>query len=301
MKKTHHNALTTNLNLLISGTIFALAIGPITTSMLKQRSFSEAGAIGSPSLEIIFSCAFLGGVVLVLVAIVRPLFRAYQAREETLRTLEREQKKLEDRNRQLAHQACTDGLLGITNRRELERLLALEWKRANREQQPLALLLIDVDHFKHYNDSYGHLQGDACLKRLAQALQQSTGRPCDVVARFGGEEFAILLPNTKLNGGLEVAKRVHENLSCHAIAFPNSPCSAFVTVSIGAASMTPELLDCGHDLIQRADKALYAAKYNGRNRTECFQPPSLVSTSCIGKMSPKPQHLASSGKSQRIA
>ncbi|WP_176475806.1 diguanylate cyclase [Halomonas salipaludis] len=274
MKRTPPGPIATNLNVLLVGTLLALSIAPVVASWFKQRNMPT-----SMHPEALISIAFVAGVVLVLIGIVRPLYRAYQVREESLLTLEREHRALTARNRQLAHQVCIDGLLGITNRREFEQRLSREWQRAIREQHPLSLLLIDVDHFKAYNDSYGHLQGDACLKRVAQALQEAVGRSGDTVARYGGEEFAILLPNTDHYGSLDVAQQVHESLARHAIPFADSSCSAFVTVSIGAASMSPGHRDHGHDLIRYADKALYTAKHNGRNRTEAFLPARLVASS----------------------
>ncbi|APX91992.1 hypothetical protein BWR19_02960 [Halomonas sp. 1513] len=291
MKKahTHRNLLSTQLNILLAGTIFALAMVPLAASVLTLRDVSHAASASPPGLETTLSIAFLGGIALVLMAIVRPLYKANQALEERLLTLKRDNKALEGRNRLLEHQVRTDGLLEITNRRELERLMALEWKRANRDNQPLTLLLIDVDHFKSYNDSYGHLQGDACLKRVARTLKKAIARPTDVVARFGGEEFAILLPNTQPSGGLEVAQRVHDGLASRAAHFADAACA--VTVSIGVASMTPGHQDHSHDLIQLADTALYAAKQNGRNRTESVQTPAVPATAArrAGAAAPQPQ------------
>lgn len=278
MKRTSPSPIATNLNVLLVGTLFALSIAPVVASWLKQGEISTSDSAVALHPEALVSIAFVGGVLLVLVGIVRPLYRAYQVREESLLSLEREHRKLAARNRQLAHQVCIDGLLGITNRREFEHRLSREWQRAIREQQTLSLLLIDVDHFKVYNDSYGHLKGDACLKRVAQALQEAVGRSGDTVARYGGEEFAILLPNTEHCGSLDVARQVHESLARHAIPFAGSSCSGYVTVSIGAASVSPGHRDRSHDLIRCADKALYKAKHNGRNRTEGFLPARLVAS-----------------------
>ncbi|MBD3894713.1 GGDEF domain-containing protein [Halomonas sp. ML-15] len=284
MRKTQHRSIATNLNVLLIGTILALAIGPIMATWFKQRGHSVTSTGADFHLEPLVSAAFLGGIALVLIAIVGPLYRAYQVRESSFLSLERAHRKLEARNRLLAHQVCTDSLLGITNRRGLERLLALEWKRASREKQALSLLFIDVDHFKVYNDSYGHPQGDTCLKRVAQSLEEALGRPGDIVARYGGEEFVILLPNTTLSGGLDVAQRVHDHLSRQAIPFAASPSSALVTVSIGVASIMPGDRDSSRDLIRLADRALYMAKQDGRNRTASLSPPCPVPLSNLGQM-----------------
>lgn len=186
------------------------------------------------------------------------------------------QKQLETLNRQLHHQATSDGLLGIANRREFERVLELEWRRAIRERQPISLLMVDVDHFKVFNDNYGHLQGDECLQRVAALLKEATARPGDLAARYGGEEMAILLPGTGLAGAAHMAQRIHALLAEWAVPFPDSPVASHVTVSIGIASILPEQRVSAHTLIAQADEGLYAAKDNGRNRSEAVPRLRLV-------------------------
>lgn len=170
---------------------------------------------------------------------------------------------------QLALEAlsATDSLLGIANRREFDRLLEQEWRRSVREQQPLALLMIDVDSFKLYNDTYGHQTGDECLRHVAQALREAVTRSGDLVARYGGEEITVLLPGTDLDGATDVAKRIHEALARKAIPFPASGVADRVTVSIGAASVQPSLEMEPAALVKEADSGVYAAKETGRNLT----------------------------------
>lgn len=192
--------------------------------------------------------------------------------------LKEDRERLEALNRKLHHQATSDGLLGIANRREFERMLKLEWRRAIRERQPLSLLMVDVDNFKIYNDTYGHLKGDECLQQIAATLKGITGRPGDLLARYGGEEMAILLPRTEQEGALHIAQRVHASLTERAIPFLDSLVADHVTVSIGVASMLPSQNVSAHTLIAHADKGLYAAKDNGRNRTEIIPRLRLIAS-----------------------
>ncbi|PSR18968.1 hypothetical protein C8255_04545 [filamentous cyanobacterium CCP3] len=171
-----------------------------------------------------------------------------------------------DELRRLAH---LDGLTQIANRREFDRYLAQEWQRLQREQGSLALVLADVDHFKGYNDTYGHLAGDDCLRSIARLLNQVTKRPADLAARYGGEEFALVLPNTTSAGAIALATEAKTYLSRLAIPNAASPLYGQVTVSFGIAVLTPAPTLSTELLIQRADQALYAAKESGRN-TYCL-------------------------------
>jgi diguanylate cyclase (GGDEF)-like protein len=166
-----------------------------------------------------------------------------------------------------AEKAHVDGLTQLANRRRFDAYLLQEWARHARIQQPLSLLICDVDHFKLYNDFYGHQAGDECLRTVAKAL--SRGRPgIDLVARYGGEEFALVLPHTDLTGAILVAERVCREVSGAAVPHAASPVSDRVTVSIGVASITPYAKDpVGvHTLVEQADRNLYLAKHRGRNR-----------------------------------
>ncbi len=174
-------------------------------------------------------------------------------------------RKLNETNDILTNLSMTDGLTDIPNRRNFDSHLDVEWKRAIREQQPLTLALIDIDDFKAYNDHYGHLQGDQCLRRVARVLHQQTSRPRDLVARYGGEEFALILPHTDC-----AAKALGEQCraAVEALALPHtaSPVASCVTVSVGVASLVPQRGSQPVDLIALADQALYHAKKTGRNR-----------------------------------
>ncbi|WP_342361260.1 diguanylate cyclase domain-containing protein [Terrarubrum flagellatum] len=173
---------------------------------------------------------------------------------------------LEAANRRLESIARLDGLTGVPNRRAFDEALATELRRASRSRTPVSLIMIDTDHFKAYNDFYGHLAGDECLKVTASMLKATLSRPGDFVARYGGEEFAIILPNTPAAGARELAERLGEAM--RKLALPHEK-SAFgvVTLSMGVASVSPTPgSDFRRQLISRADKALYAAKRDGRNR-----------------------------------
>lgn len=174
--------------------------------------------------------------------------------------------RLQVANDELQRLAHLDGLTQIANRREFDRYLAQEWQRLQREQGSLALVLVDVDHFKGYNDTYGHLAGDDCLRSLARLLDQVTKRPADLAARYGGEEFALVLPNTSAAGAIALAAEAQTYLSRLSIPNGASPLYGQVTMSFGIAVVTPTPELSTEILLQRADQALYAAKEAGRNR-----------------------------------
>jgi diguanylate cyclase (GGDEF)-like protein len=161
--------------------------------------------------------------------------------------------------------ALTDGLTNIANRRRFDAALELEIARAMRTNEPLALLMIDSDHFKAYNDRYGHAAGDTCLRRIASALQAVPRRPADLVARYGGEEFVILLPNTDSSGAVELAGKVLAMIRALGIRHADAP-GGRVSVSVGIAAGRLALPEEGRHLLEKADKALYAAKAGGRDQ-----------------------------------
>ncbi len=159
-----------------------------------------------------------------------------------------------------------DGLTGIANRRYFDEYLNKEWRRALRSAQMLALIMMDVDHFKAYNDGYGHQAGDDCLRKMARALSAEVRRPADLLARYGGEEVVAVLPDTSLAGALLIAENIR--LAVEAIAIPHakSPTAPHVTLSLGVAAVVPTPATLPKLLIEAADKALYQAKAEGRNR-----------------------------------
>jgi diguanylate cyclase (GGDEF)-like protein len=167
--------------------------------------------------------------------------------------------------------ALTDGLTGLANRRRFDRDLRLECERARRGHESLALLLIDADHFKRYNDRYGHVAGDACLREIAAAIRGCIRRPADLAARYGGEEFAVLLPQTDAAGARAMAQRIVDAVAALALAHADAAPSCLVSVSVGWATARPDLdarvvLTRGESLVEAADRVLYAAKAAGRGR-----------------------------------
>jgi len=196
--------------------------------------------------------------------------RALQ-RLESMRTKQFEMSRdLASANRELEKLSRQDGLTGIANRRYFDSYLVTEVRRGARERQPLSLILSDVDHFKAFNDCYGHQAGDDCLRRVAAALSSAGRRPADLAARYGGEEFAMVLPGTVLDGAVDVAQAVSRVIEGLAIPHERSAVDRRVTLSQGIVSLTPEKETSSEDLIQRADQALYLAKQQGRNRYVVF-------------------------------
>jgi diguanylate cyclase (GGDEF)-like protein len=170
---------------------------------------------------------------------------------------------------QLAQMAFVDGLTGIQNRRAFDLALEKEWKRAARSGRPLSVILLDVDHFKIYNDTYGHLTGDDCLRSIAAAIQICVRRPDDVVARFGGEELAVLLPGTTPDGAEEVAQRLCSGVMDLGIPHTGNDGRGIVTLSGGistAVASSDGRVRMPHGLLRAADAALYRAKSLGRNQ-----------------------------------
>ena len=175
-------------------------------------------------------------------------------------------RQLERANRELQELATTDDLTGVANRRQFEQVLNQEWQRLLREQQPLSLIMCDIDCFKAYNDTYGHPAGDKCIQQVSQVLQQATQRSADLVTRYGGEEFAVILPNTDASGALQVAQRIRNYLAALGILHQSSPVSQSITLSIGVATKIPNPKEAPISLVQSADNALYQAKAEGRDR-----------------------------------
>ena len=188
--------------------------------------------------------------------------------EEKSAALGQANRHLREANRQLERLSHRDGLTGIANRRRFDEALALEWSRALRHGHSLALLLLDIDDFKGYNDGYGHLAGDDALRQVARALNEALGRAEDCVARYGGEEFAVLLPQSTLAEAESVAAHVAEAVARLALAHAFSRAAPYLTVSIGVAALVPQAGLDALALITRADGALYRAKTLGRNRIE---------------------------------
>lgn len=205
----------------------------------------------------------------VLKAKVRAMQRIAQMRYSLLLLT----RKLNEANRELSRLSSVDGLTGIPNRRVFDDTLVREWRRAERRNAPLSLLLLDIDHFKEYNDCYGHQAGDDCLRAVAGSLDRALRRSSDLAARYGGEEFVIVLPETDAEGARNVAENVLEIVRGLGIEHARSPTASRVTISIGVAMAIPARDDDSgwKKLLGSADAALYQAKDNGRNRIEVAQ------------------------------
>ncbi|SKC39907.1 GGDEF domain-containing response regulator [Maledivibacter halophilus] len=176
--------------------------------------------------------------------------------------------ELKELNCRLKHISTIDVLTGISNRRFFERNIQIEWQRSIRTGIPLSLIMIDIDHFKAFNDCYGHQEGDRCIRQVAEAIVSSTQRPADFVARYGGEEFVVVLPETQRQGALVVAERIRKKVESMAVKHKGSCVSPYVTVSLGVSTLLPEKYYSVEELINSADKALFQAKFYGRNRVE---------------------------------
>ena len=172
---------------------------------------------------------------------------------------------LQEANQELERITLLDGLTGITNRRGFDRYLEQTWHQSLRSPSPLSLLMLDVDYFKAYNDYYGHLAGDVCLQRVAQAIQQTLNRATDVAARYGGEEFAVILPNTNQAGALYLAERLRQAIASLALPHALSSVAQHVSISIGVATGWPSTESTAPRLLATADGNLYEAKQQGRN------------------------------------
>ncbi|MBI5877058.1 MAG: diguanylate cyclase [Chloroflexi bacterium] len=189
-----------------------------------------------------------------------------EQRKQRERELLEKTRQLEAAHRELQLLATLDPLTGIANRRTFEDFLEVEWRRAVRNRASISLLIVDVDWFKAYNDHYGHQAGDICLRRIATTLSDSLNRPGDLASRFGGEEFAVVLPDTDDRGAYFVGERLRRRIESLAIMHPASVISSYVTISVGTATRQPQKGDSTDEMITAADNALYRGKQRGRNQ-----------------------------------
>jgi diguanylate cyclase (GGDEF)-like protein len=200
------------------------------------------------------------------------LRREARERDDVLRATEAELARLThslgETRALLERVSITDELTGVANRRRLDDFFAAEWRRAVREGSYLSFLLADVDHFKAYNDHYGHPAGDVCLREVARALDAGVGRSGDLVGRYGGEEFGVVLANTDPVGAATVAERLRAAVEAAGLRHAASPVADFVTISVGGATIRPSQASSVAILLKAADDALYRAKRGGRNRVE---------------------------------
>ncbi|MEC4719007.1 diguanylate cyclase [Noviherbaspirillum sp. CPCC 100848] len=210
--------------------------------------------------------------------------RAYLAR---LREQQRNE-ELSNAVELLGRLSAEDALTRLANRREFDRRLSIEWNRARRDGHALSLVLIDVDCFKNYNDHYGHPAGDACLQKVADALQSVVRRSADLVARFGGEEFVVLLPATDAADAAALAERMRRQVSDLQIPHAASRVAAGITVSLGVATLTPGDAGQPPDLVAAADAALYRAKEQGRNRVVVAPAAATAAVTTAANATPAP-------------
>ncbi|WP_291375446.1 GGDEF domain-containing protein [Acinetobacter sp. UBA6720] len=177
----------------------------------------------------------------------------------------RQEQELETLKKQLEEYSYQDGLTGIANRRFFEDCYQREWLNAQREQKPLTLMLLDIDYFKQYNDYNGHILGDACLKQIAQLLKKNVSRPRDLVARFGGEEFVLVLPDTSQDAAIEIVERILQSIRTADICHSSSPLDQRLSVSLGVKTIVPMFNHDKMTFLKEVDRNLYLAKEQGRN------------------------------------
>lgn len=204
-----------------------------------------------------------------LVARIRYHSRSYLAlvqRDEAYQALRQSQQQLMESNMELRRLTNSDGLTGLGNRRYFDEYLNAEWQRARRDAREISMLMIDVDHFKAYNDAYGHIAGDEALKRVANMIFSNCDRSTDLAARFGGEEFALVLPGTSAGTARLVGEKLRRSVEAAQIAHKDGGSGPWLTVSIGTATAVPIGDQPCTDMIQVADRGLYQAKRTGRNR-----------------------------------
>ena len=266
MARIHRNTTVTFILSAIA-LLFTIALGMTITQALSQPLLQLSATAKNiakgkwdNTIELDRSDA-IGDLSRSFMMMAQQLQSSFKTLEERIEERTRE---LVEANQELEKMAHTDGLTQTANRRYFDEFLLTEWKRLMREQGELALILCDVDHFKSYNDTHGHLQGDRCLRHLAQVLQDATQRPADLVARYGGEEFAIVLPNTNEEGAIHLAQRIQAMLQTVPL-IPNGAFLKPITVSMGIAVTHPNNSQTLESFIAVTDHALYTAKANGRN------------------------------------
>lgn len=215
--------------------------------------------------------ALVALVVTVMLAVL--MLEALFIFQPVVLTLRRETDLLAEANAQLERLSNVDGLTGLANRRSFDSYLEREWQRAMREKQPLTLIMADVDHFKSFNDTYGHQAGDDCLRQIATVIREGASRATDLAARYGGEEFVVVLPGTETTGAAQVAEKIQASVVGLAIPHKASAAGGFVTISLGVAGIAAGKCASPAELIAAADQAMYEAKQKGRNQVRVADAP----------------------------
>ena len=252
--------------------IRAVTLAPVPASM--ARGHARGSAVGETALLVTVGLVLL--VTLGTAAIdkrrYRELARLHAELASSQQALLHSQAKLREANIMLSELSIRDGLTGLYNRRRFDEVFEMEWRRSLRSLRPLALLMVDVDCFKDLNDAYGHQRGDDCLREIARVLEEQPRRGHDIVARFGGEEFAVLLPGADVPGALRIAENIRRAVEGQKIEHKRSAAGPWVTVSVGVSSRTPQVGETPATMLYDSDMALYMAKQMGRNRVEIREP-----------------------------
>ena len=196
------------------------------------------------------------------------VLRRTKALVESNEKIEDQKLELEKVNRDLQQLSLIDPLTGVWNRRKYDKTIKREWNRCLRYQRPIALLLLDIDYYKKFNDSYGHMAGDECLVKIGETLKNSLYRSTDMAARYGGEEFVVLLTETGKEEAIKIANMLRQKIEALNIPHRQSPVSSYITASIGVTFTIPNTNSSHNDLFKVVDKALYQAKATGRNQVK---------------------------------
>lgn len=251
--------------LIVMATIGLCSGGATSYAPHRGLAAAYAGLITLPTCIgiIVYTPHEMVFLLLVVIYFTFTLMLLLRGHREYWSALENEA-ALADKTRQLEVISATDPLTGVFNRRHFNRMLAREWRRCSRDQNPLSLLILDLDHFKRINDAFGHAAGDAYLCAAAKAMQECFKRGSDVIARYGGEEFTALLPNTPASSARVMAEKLRHQIQALTVAHEGQRLQT--TVSIGVAGTVPDFRLSGEILVHEADQALYLAKRSGRNR-----------------------------------
>lgn len=251
----------------------SVRLAPIP-AFVRVQGNARGSAVGETALLVTVGLVLL--VTLGTAAIdkrrYRELARLHAQLAASQQALLRSEGQLREANALLSELSIRDGLTGLYNRRRFDQVFEMEWRRSLRSMRPLALLMIDVDCFKDLNDAYGHQRGDDCLREIARVLDEQPRRGHDMVARFGGEEFVVLLPGADIPGAMRIAENIRRAVEGQKMEHKRSATGPWVTVSVGVSSRTPQVSETQEAMLYDADMALYAAKQLGRNRVEVREP-----------------------------